>query len=171
MSIHDVSKHDDQRLDPKANASDTRAQRDAHGTNSVNYVSDATAAPVSGVSAGGGDGVKAGLKQLVAICPLNVVNDGSSLTTATISHRLGYAPKVEADIENATLTTASGSVSGANVAVPIFTAASIAGGNVTFQTFVYAFADASNVYVNLLNGTGSPTTIKVTCYLYRASGL
>lgn len=43
MAIHDVSKDDNARLDPKANASDARAQRDAHNTIGTAYQKDTNA--------------------------------------------------------------------------------------------------------------------------------
>lgn len=172
MAIHDVDKHSDDRTSPAVNAHDAQNidQRMAHGTNSANYTTDATGTPAAGVAAGGGAGVKYGFKRAVLIVPMTVTNNGATLTTATASHPLGYVPKVEADIENATVSTAGSPVTGATQPLPIFTSASIGGalaGAVTFSTFLYAFADASNVYVNLLNATGNPVTVTVTCYLYQ----
>lgn len=188
MALHDVDKSGFQRDNPSPNSHDDMgmAPRKAHGTNSTNYVTGATEDPVSGTNtgtAGGGTAVKQGMKRLVAVCPVGVTNDGSTLTTATVAHNLGYAPKVEADLENATITIAGGTVTGANVPIPLFTDASIdtikstalnggvALGAIIFQTWVYAFADETNVYVNFLNATGLPSSIEVTVYLYLPSGL
>lgn len=175
MALHDVSKHDSLRLDPKANSSDTRAQRDAHGTNSVNYVTDATPAPVSNRTVGGGSGVKNGLKTLVGVVVMALANDGSTLTTVSANHNLSFVPKVEADLESSALTIAggSGTATGATIALPVFTgmAIDVVDGILVPLSYLYTFADATKVYVNFLNATGNPVTFTITCYLYQTSGL
>jgi len=174
MALHDVDIVNPDRGAPVPNAHDHASEdRMAHGTNSTNYVTQAT--PIPGAAVGGGASVKLGFKRCVGIIVLTVGGNASTLNTASAPHGiLTYIPKVEADLEGATITTAGGSATGAAVPLPAFTSASIGGvtaGVVTFGSWLQAFTDATNVYVNLYNATGSSITVTVTCYLYQSSGL
>lgn len=173
MSLTDVDKNSEDRSTPIPNHTDTviNGATKAHGTLSSNYTSDATTTPVGGTNsgtAGGGKTVASGYKQLVLTVPVTVVNSGGTVTTATLAHPLGYVPIVEASLDNATISTAGGSVSGASLPLPGFTSADLSTSNeIKFATWLYAFADINNIYVNMLNTTGSPISITVTCSLYR----
>lgn len=176
MSLHDVDKNNQDRSVPKPNQSDQLIDgaRSNHGTNSINYTTDATQDPVDNTTPGGGPGVKLGFKHLVLVLPIGIESDGSSLTTAYAPHGLTYVPKVEIDLENATVSTAIGDVTGVTMPGPLFLDADIGTdvtGVVTFNNWLYGFADATNVYVQMLNATGNPRSAQVTCYLYRSAGL
>lgn len=172
MSLHDVDKGSFDRGSPIPNHHDQiiDGAHKNHGTNSANYTTDATTSPSGGTNTGtpgGGATVAAGFKRLVLTCPMTVTNNGATLTTATLAHGLPFVPVVEASIDNANTTIAGGTATGASIPLPTFTSASIAGAQVQFGTWLTAFGDATNVYVNMLNATGSPVTITVTCYLYQ----
>ena len=143
----------------------------AHGTNSINYITPSTPAPVGGTNsgtAGGGATVAYGFKRLVGTCSITLTNNGSALSTATIPHNLGYVPRVEGALLNATVTIATGSIPGVTIPLPIFDSASVTGGSpIGMTTYLYCFADINNVYVNLLNTTGNPYTVTPTVYLYQ----
>lgn len=99
---------------------------------------------------------------------VKVINDGSPLTTTSFSHGLYFTPIVLISLDNASESIAGGTATGVKLPGPFFTSASIGGvtaGVVTFATWVYGFADATNVYINFLNATGTATTVNVTYYL------
>jgi hypothetical protein len=163
--IFDVDKSSDDRGTPKPNSHDrlTPGSVPARGTLSTNYT---TALPnISGLPAS-----QLGALTLVQVNTATVVNTGATLTTAQASHGLGYVPVVLAFINNANITVAGGTVTGASLMLPTFTSASIGGvtsGAVTFGTWLQAFTDVNNVYINLYNATGNPVTVTITYYLYR----
>lgn len=175
MALHDVDKGPGDRGAPMPNTHDTQDVRLAHGTNSVNYVTDATATPVANTTVGGGTSVKNGFKRLVGVVPMTLANDGSTLTTVQAAHGLSFVPKVEADLENSSLTVASGSgtASGATISLPVFTSMGIdtVDGILVPVAYLYSFADATYVYVNFINASGNPVSYTITCYLYQTSGL
>jgi hypothetical protein len=96
-----------------------------------------------------------------------VVNSGTTVTFTTTPHGLGYAPLIDASINN---TTISGIGSNLNQPLPTWLAADIGGttpGVVSFNIYLSAVVDATNVYFLMLNATGNPKTITVTYYLYQ----
>lgn len=162
MSIHDVSKSKG-RLTPAPNVQDKQAQKMSHGTNSANYVTDATDADTN-------DRILYGYARLVLTGTLTVSSDGSTLTTSSDIHNLGFVPNVLAALENANVTIVGGTAVGASMNLPTFTTADIGvsvSGDVSFGTWLYAFADDTRVYVNMLNATGIAQTVHVTYYLYQ----
>jgi len=177
MALHDVDRNSEDRGTPAPNHTDKviDGAHKAHGTNSVNYVSDATPSYSGGTntgSVGGGNPIRYGYKKLVSNVSFTLVNDGSTLTTGSIAHGLNYVPVVELLFENASLTIAGGggSVTGATVPGPFFAGADIGSdvsGVVSFTSWIYAFADATNIYVNMLNATGSPITLHPTLLVYQ----
>lgn len=174
MAIHDVDKNSSERTAPIPNTVDSMGTlpRMAHNTNSINYTTDATDDPTGGTNtgtAGGGAVIKAGFKRLVAVCTIGVVNDGSTITTAQIDHNLGYVPIVEAVVENGSATIATGTATGVSMPLPLFTNATfdLVTPKINFQTWLYAFANSTTMYVNMANSTGTPITTTVTCYLYQ----
>lgn len=106
MSIHDVSKHDDRRLKPLPNTGDVKDQRDAHGTISANYTTDATDLTKQ-------PGIHGGFLELVqaidtaAFASITVANPGAglwstnSITAPPIAHGLNYTPTLFAYLTNA----------------------------------------------------------------------
>lgn len=118
-------------------------------------------------SVGGGTPILAGFKRLVATCPVTITNNGSDLTTVTVPHGLSFIPLVEGSIDDASDTIESGPVTGVSVAFPTIQQAVVSGGVVQVPILIYALSDATNIYVNLLNATGSPVSYSITCYLYQ----
>lgn len=141
MSLHDVSKHDNRRLDPKTNASDTRAQRDAHGTISANYTTDATDLTTN-------RGLKGGFAQYAltvdtaSFPSLTIANPGTGLwsnnsITLPLPHGLNYTPTIETYLTNV------------NNFIPTpFTFFNTGTGVATLSIRLYfATVDATNVYL------------------------
>lgn len=159
MAIHSVDKSSDGRDNPKPNTHDTIEDtfRQAHGTNSVNYVTAPDSFSAQSAILGGN-------ARLVASGTLTVENDGSTTTVASVPHSLGYTPLVIASLNNATITAVPEIVS---IPLPTWASAAIAGGNVVFQIWLEAMASVDAVYVQMLNASGNPITITVTYYLYQ----
>lgn len=106
MSIHDVDKGHGRRLNPLPNTGDVKDQRDAHGTISANYTTDATDLTKQ-------QGIHGGFLELVAsvdaLFPaLTVGNAGAglwnndSMTQVAYHHALGYTPTIIVYLTNAT---------------------------------------------------------------------
>lgn len=162
MSIHDVSKHDDRRLKPLPNTGDVKDQRDAHGTISANYTTDATDPTTQ-------KGLHGGFSELVltvdtaSFLSLTVSNPGAGLwstnsITQPIPHGLTYTPTIETYLTNV-----------ANFIPTPYTIFNT-GVAVATMSFRYYFAtvDATNVYLTTIltvYGTGD-TAPSLPCKYY-----
>lgn len=163
MAIHSVDKNANGRGNPTPNTHDTigTPNRMAHGTNSINYLPPGQP-PSSQTS------LKSGQYRPVLTDQIELINNGGTLTTTTVPHNLGYAPTVKASLNDSTVTGIPGL---ANLELPTFTQATISGGNVTFQTWLYTLSDDTYVYFQFLNATGTPITLTLTYYLFQQAAL
>jgi hypothetical protein len=160
MSILDVDRGHAERLNPMPNVGDKVFQQMAHGIVSVNYKTPLTDDTTQ-------QQLQTGFGQLVQQNTIEIVNDGSALTTNANAHGLGYVPIAVASIPAANVTSAFGTITGASLFLPQAPDISVSGGIVQFKSWLYHYVDNEAIYFNLVNGTGSPRTIFVTYYLYR----
>ena len=145
------------------NAGDKVFQRMAHGTTSLNLQTPLT-------NPATGQGIVNGIFRLVFSRTIEVISTGNGIATYTDAHNLGYVPMALAALNNASLADASGTVNNASLFLPTFLNASIGGvtaGVITFGSYLFHFVDDENVYINLLNDTGSLASAFVTYYLYQ----
>lgn len=166
MAIHDVDKGNDDRNSPMPNSHDVQEGiRAAHGTNSVNYVSDSTGTTNQKLLGGNFRLVKAGA--------LNVVlANGSAgvITTTTTStpHGLGYAPVPLAFLNNSQINGSGGY----NLPLPITTSfATINSGGLDVLADICRLlcsSDGTNFYViAYTSGTFIGTNYIINYYLYQ----
>jgi len=148
------------------NTHDKLVQRLAHGTLSANPVTPQTNPNIT-------QGLKSGLFQLVMTNSVEVSDPGTGtgISTAIFVHNLGYTPLVLAAMNNTAVASEFGTVNNASLPLPIFTDATIGGGQVTFNTWLYHYADNTNVYVNILNGTGAPRSAIISLYIFRTGAV
>jgi len=172
MAVHDVDRNGPDRGNPNPNTHDLNfvssggpiinTPRPAHGTNSVNPVTDATSTDQASLLSGIGQLVKTG--------SVTMTLNGSATTTVSFSHGLGYTPYMIAAINNATSTIATGTATGVSLFLPTFLIANIGtdvAGVVTFQTYLYGFANSTTVYFNCLDAGANSGHVTITYYLYR----
>lgn len=169
MALHNVDKNSQDRSSPNPNTHDTsyttgapiiNVPRPAHGIVSANY-------QPPGTNPSDQAALKMAYKRMVQSGTVAVINDGSTVTVTTIAHGLGYAPLAEGSINNASATDIGGLV---NVPLPTFLVAHIDAvtPKVDFRVWLGApIVDATNVYFQVLNSTGTPITVTVTYYLYQ----
>lgn len=83
-----------------------------------------------------------------------------------LAHGLTFTPVIEADLNNIGIAfTGSTTLS---LPLPAFLQAGISGGNVNFQAYMFAIADATNIYFYSFNATGVDLgTFQVTYRLKR----
>lgn len=93
----------------------------------------------------------------------DVIVTSAPINFATIPHDLGYAPIVEAYFTDVTLS----SVGRGSIPLPSFGSASLSGGNVNFQTWVFGFANEQNVYIVALNGSGADQGTYTISYILK----
>lgn len=160
MAIHDRGKPG---ATPQPNSHDLQGVRMAHGTNSVNYTTDATDTSKT-------SGILSGIGQLVQTDTVNVPNNGATQTHVTVPHNLGYVPFMMSAVNNASISDANGVVSSnASVFLPtsLSTFIDTVDNIIVFRVWLFGFADETNAYFIMTNSTGSPVSIDVTYYLYR----
>lgn len=161
MSLHDVDKNNEDRSVPKPNQSDQLIDgaRQNHGTNSANYISDATTLSTN-------TPVRTGFKrQVKSFITLITWSGANTTTTSTIPHGLPYTPTVDASINNATLTGAV-SLTNVSIALPTVIDWDTSTTPLSIKTFMWFMADATNIYVITANGNnGSANSLFVTFYL------
>lgn len=162
MSLTDVDKNSLDRSVPTPNHNDRiiDGATKAHGTNSVNYTTDATDTSTT-------TGIYTANKQLVRSGDIVITSDGTGGNTHTVStfpHPLGYAPLVEGAFNNAAVTGISGPV---NIPLPTWLAIDLSGASISFLAYTSIMVDASNIYVYTLNLTGLSVQYVITYYLYR----
>jgi len=165
MALHDVDKSGADRSSPLPNSHDEQGiPRQAHGTNSVNYHTDASP------SSSGGQ-ILTGNAQLITSGvlnhPISIPSSGKiSIDTSTVAHNLGYAPWVVAFMNN-TMINGSGAY---NIPLPIMPSLGVTAAD-TIAPIVWMFAssDVNNVYVISYTTASAavPATYEVTYYLYR----
>lgn len=136
----------------------------AHGTTSVNYTTNA-------VPKGTNNALKPGFKRMVLSDTVDVtwVAGGGSgnTTTSSVPHPLGYAPLVEAAINNANFT---GSITLLDVNIPLPGPLSVNTSATTLGITLYmqVLVDTENVYFITFAANGAPGgTLAVTYYLYQ----
>lgn len=108
-----------------------------------------------------------------------ITTSGNSVDTVTIAHGLGYAPIPFGFMNDVTITGPSGIITN-NGNLPLPTWVSLTGDTIkstatnsgvalpiiAFKIYVQIVSDATNVYILLINATGSGgTTYNVTYYL------
>lgn len=99
-----------------------------------------------------------------------LVNDGSTETTLTIPHNLGFTPIAQCFLND---TIISGVGTDLSLPLPTYTQVSIGGvtaGVVTFSAYLSFATDSTNLYVLLFNATGSPVSYNITYYLLQEAG-
>jgi hypothetical protein len=171
MSLFDVDKIGPKRNTPSPNTHDTILEGavTAHGTNSVNYTTDATVS-------GSGPKIYGGIDRLIKSGVATVVipngNPGHiTLTTTTVAHNLGYAPKAVAVLNNSQIN--GGGAYNIQLPAPLSLGdnTGATGGAPEYLGFVsymgYA-TDGTNFYVLTYSSGGMVgTTYLVTYYLYQ----
>lgn len=97
---------------------------------------------------------------------VNVQNDGSARTVTTIPHGLRFAPQVAAFLNNVNISGPGDAINLTNVNIPLPSWLSISesGGNVVFPIYCNVYADDENVYIDIFNATGTPTSILPITY-------
>lgn len=154
--IHDRGKNDST---PEPNSHDLQGIRMAHGTNSVNYTTDASSTP-------GGPPILAGNLRLVQSNTATVNSDGvHNTSTTTIPHNLGYFPFLTWSMNHLSTST----LTGVNLMAPqalTFTMDNTAH-TITFSIMVWCAVDANNVYIQLFDTSGLSHSYDITYYLYQ----
>jgi hypothetical protein len=164
--LFDIDKDNADRGTPSVNTHD-KLPADvmmANGTLSTNYI-------LSSPNPNGIQGVQLGALSLVQVGTAVISNNGSTLTTQTQNHGLGFAPYMVAALNNASISGISNPI---NLLLPTFLSASAGGvttGAVTFGSYLYGLVDQYNAYFQMINATGSPISVTVTYYLYRQSAV
>lgn len=168
--LHNTDKNSMDRNNPQPNTHDTsyttgfpivNVPRPAHGIVSTNYRTPGGKPPAT-------PALFSGYKRLVASETVELIASGATLTTTTAAHNLGYAPLVEAAINDATVSGISGLV---NVPLPLIVQGSTSGGNVLIQMWLFPLVDATNVYFQLYNATGNSISLGITYYLYQQTAV
>lgn len=168
MALHDVDKNSADRGSPMPNTHDVQTSaRMAHGTNSVNYVTDATPSVTGGnILSGNARLVSSGVTQ----CDASAGNDSTIVSdTFSIPHNLGYNPIVTAWLNNASV--------GFNLPLPIILSSTVGSTSGTLDGVAFLAtnrwmtygADEDNFYV-IIYTVGSSmiaTSYFVTYYLYQ----
>lgn len=167
MSLTDVDKGSADRGAPLPNHSDIVHQdvTKAHGTNSVNYVTDATGTGQTGILSGNARLIKGSTASVV-------VPDGTPGviigTTTTVPHNLGYTPMAVAFMNNIT-----GSGYGIQLPMWVSFGANTGGvggapeylGVVRYMTYA---VDGTNLYIlTYSSGSAVAGTYTITYYLYQ----
>lgn len=101
---------------------------------------------------------------------IQVSSDGSTLNYGSLPHNLTFTPIVQGYLNNATIgsITTTGSIP---LPLPTSVDFSLAG-TVLFTSYLSIFADTTNIYALLYNGTGSPiSTLTVTYYLLQETSV
>lgn len=160
MAIHDIDKNSSGRTSPLPNSHDAQGiARMAVGTNSSNYVTDASN-PLDA------EALKSGLLKPVQTGTITI--DGNSTAglpiTSRIAHNLPYVPIPMGFIH----------YSDAYIAMPTFLGLGLdndgAGPDVAFASWMWLTADSVNVTANLFSGiTEDWGTITVRYYLFQQS--
>lgn len=171
MSLHDVDKGSQDRGDPTPNHNDQLVDGaiKAHGTNSVNYVTDSSTANQQNLFGGNARLIQQGTVEAV-------VPNGSSgviiSTTTTLAHNLGYTPIVAAYINNIT-------GSGYGIQLPMWISfganTGATGGAPEYlgvTRYMTAAADGTNLYIlTYSSGSALAANYTVTYYLYQQRSL
>jgi len=165
MAIHDIDKSGNDRSAPTPNSHDMQdIPRQAHGTNSVNYTTDASPSISGGqILTGNAQLITSG----VVSHPITIPSSGTlSIDTTTVAHNLGYAPWVVAFMNN-TMINGSGAY---NIPLPIMPSLGVtAADTIAPSVWMFAASDKNNIYIISYTTASAAVAVSyaVTYYLYR----